>query len=172
MDRVWILWTSPACDGRGTEGAVRVEVCGSDRWARLGAPHHGYKLACYSYDVDDQGDLTDERWEWDTDSRGMPPGAGSWMHKLGPTQVLFLYGCLTHKGWYRGCGWGVHPRAVHDERVAERLAERGLLNVEERRKGTRKFWLYTVANPKLGWLIVQSGGVVPEDAVSQGEVTR
>jgi len=172
MDRVWILWTSPACDGAGTADAVRVEVCGSDRWARLGAPHHGYRLACYSYEVDDAGGLSDERWEWDTDDVGIPPGAGSWTHKLGPTQVEFLWGCLEHGGWYRNCGWSVHLKGVWDERVAERLVERGLLSAEPRVRKGRKFVLYQVVNPKLALMIVQSGGVIPDDAVKHGEVIR
>ena len=170
MRRVWVLWTRQACGGAGTRGATRVEVCPSDRWARLGAPHHGFKLACYSYDADDAGNLTDECHEWDTDEAGWPPAAGSWALKLGPYQVSMLDGVLRFGGWWAGCAWKLHRNRRHDERLAERLAERGLLRVREAQARDGLVRVYEAANPDLCRKIVENGGIIPREAL--GEVTR
>lgn len=168
--RVWILWTRQACGGAGTAGATRVEVCPSDRWARLGAPHHGFMQACYSYEVDAQGGLTEERWEFDTDEAGWPPAAGSWALKLGPYQVAMLQGCLTYGGWHRRCGWKLHRNLRKTELVAERLAERGLLRVEPRIVQGERVALFTVEKRELCEKIINDGGVLPREAL--GEVNR
>ena len=170
MRKIWILWTRQACGGAGTAGATRVEVCPSARWAMLGAPHHGFKQACYSYDVDDAGNLTSECHEWDTDDAGWPPDPGSWALKLGPFQVAMLKGCLEAGGWYRHCGWGLYRNVSKTVTVARRLTERGFLKAEERVVKGQRVTVYTVVNPDLCQIIIENNGVVPREAL--GEVTR
>ena len=168
--RVWILWSAPACEGRGVAGAVPVEVCHHERQARLGAPHHGFKLACYAHTVRADGTVDPGQWLWDTDDQGVAPGHGSWRAKLGPVQVTFLSRCLAHGGWHRVCGWYLHRNLRHDERLADRLVERGLLRAEPRVVRGQSVTLYTVANPATVQAIVTSGGYIPEDVLKNGEV--
>jgi hypothetical protein len=169
MQTVWILHAAPVDAGRG--GAV--EVCTSETYARKGAPHHHFRQECVRWTLGDDGDLRDPVSLWTTDEHGNPPGEGSWALKLGDQQVRFLVGCLQFGGWYKGCGWQLHRNVRHDERVATRLVERGLLVTQERTnaQGVR-FKLHTVANPPLAAAIVKAGGVVPESALKNGEVRR
>lgn len=170
MSEVWILWTAPACNGRGVAGAVPVEVCPNERQAKLGAPHHGFRLACYRHTPRPDGSLATSVWCWDTDDAGVPAGHGSWRAKLGPQQVRFLWGCWQYGGWHRICGWNLHRNLRHDERLANRLVERGLLRSEPRIVDGEPVTLYTVANPATVEAIVRAGGYVPEDALEKGEV--
>lgn len=168
MQTVWILHTqTPA--GRGDP----VEVCTSESYARKGAPHHGFAQTCVRWQLSDDGTLRDPVALWTTDEHGNPPGEGSWALKLGLQQVEFLRGCLEFGGWYKGCGWQLHRNIRHDERLAARLVERGLLATQERvnTQGER-FTLHTVRNPTLAASIVEAGGVVPENALKSGEVRR
>lgn len=171
--RVWILYTRQGRGGVGTADASPVEVCQSETFAKRGAPHHGFAQACYSYEAGPDGTLSDERWEWDTDNEGTPPGEGAWSLKLGPQQVRFLSGCLKFGGWYRDCGWGLHRNMRHDERLAERLVDRGLLVRHARidRQG-QPFTLYRPDDPGLVREIVQHEGAVPESALRDGRVRR
>jgi len=171
MQQVWILWTAPACEGRGTADAVPVEVCRHERQARLGAPHHGYRLACYRHIVRPDGSLMSSDWCWDTDDEGVPDGHGSWRAKLGPQQVQFLSRCLSHGGWHRLCGWYLHRNLRHDERLADRLVQRGLLVAEPRVVRGERVTLFTVKDSELVGQIVADGGYIPENALKNGEVT-
>lgn len=161
--RVWILWTRQACGGAGTAGATRVEVCPSERWAQLGGPHHGFRQACYSYEAHEDGTLTDERHEWDTDDRGWPAVIPSSALKLGPYQTAMLEGCLRWGRWSRDCGWKLHRNVRHTERLADRLVERGLLK-RTMHEGAE---VYTLANPELCKKIVANGGVIPREALAE-----
>ena len=165
---VWILHAAPG----GARGGA-VEVCYSETYARKGAPHHGFAQECVRWELSDDGDLSEPVSLWHTDEHGNPPGEGSWALKLGDQQVRFLAGCIQFGGWYRHCGWQAHRNIAHDERLANRLVERGLLVTQERvnAQGAR-FTLYTVANPPLAAAIVRGGGVVPENALRSGEVRR
>lgn len=170
MRQVWILWTAPACGGRGTGEAVPVEVCRHERQAQLGGPHHGYQLACYRHAVRDDGTVGAGVWCWDTDAQGVPPGHGSWRAKVGEAQVKFLIGCLRFGGWHRVCGWRLHRNVAHDERTAKRLADRGLLLAEPRIVQGQRVTLYTVADAELAQRIIDADGVIPDDALASGEV--
>lgn len=169
--QVWILWTAPACEGGGTRGAVRVEVCRSEQQAKLGAPHHGYRLACYRHTVQPDGTLDAGVWCWDTDEAGLPAGHGRWLAKLGHVQQNFLARCLAYGGWHRVCGWYLHRNLRHDERLADRLVARGLLKAEPRIVRGEAVTLYTVANPDLVRETLAAGGYIPENALKSGEVT-
>lgn len=170
---VWILWTAPACEGRGTAGAVSVEVCDSLNYARLGAPHHGFKQACYLHTVRPDGTFASEEWLWDTDERGNPSIGEGWRCRLGHQQRNFLAGCLCFGGWYPGCGWHLQDRVAKDLQVAQRLVERGLLETEERvNRAGERFTLYRVANPTLAQLIIEHDGDIPAEALNSGEVKR
>lgn len=161
----WILWTAPARGGAGTRDAQAVEVCKSERAAELGGPHHGFALACYRHEVDDDGNLLSEVWCWDTDEHGRGPWGEAWARrKVGWQQTRFLLGCIEYGGWYRGCGWQLHRNVRHDERLVDRLVERGLLVGQERvnRQGER-FTLYTVADPAVVHYIVANGGYMPPE---------
>ena len=61
-NRTYILYDSRASDGLGTSGASVLVVCDCNKEAK------GYRrdfgaCACYSY-VETNGELTDERFEW------------------------------------------------------------------------------------------------------------
>lgn len=170
MQTVWILHAQTS-----TGHGAPVEVCNSESYARKGAPHHGFTQTCVRWQLADDGSLSEPVVLWTTDDRGNPPGEGSWTLKVSPQQVRFLIGCLEFGGWYKGCGWGVHRNVRHDEqRLAERLVERGLLVKQERvhTQGGPRFTLYSVANPALAASIVRANGVVPENALRSGEVRR
>lgn len=170
----WVLWTAPACEGRGTAGAVPVEVCDSDRYAQAGAPHHGFRQACYMHTVGPDGEFTSEEWCWDTDDRGLPSKhRDAWYCKIGYQQKHFLAGCLQYGGWYPGCGWKLQDKTRKDRLTAQRLVERGLLVAEERiNRAGERFTLYRVANPKLAQLIIEHDGYIPVELLDSGEVRR
>ncbi len=61
-ERVYLLWDGRAADGSGTEYANCLEHCLSDAEACKAKGDYG-AMACYSYREND-GELTDERFEW------------------------------------------------------------------------------------------------------------
>lgn len=165
---VWILHTATG----GTRGGA-VEVCSYELYARKGAPHHGFMQECVRWELSDDGTLSNPVSVWFTDEHGNAPGEGSWALKIGEQQVRFLTGCLEFGGWYKNCGWKLHRNIRHDERLAARLVQRGLLVTQERvnARGER-FTLHTVADPELAREIVDAGGVVPAKALKEGRILR
>lgn len=64
MPRTYILYDSRACVAQGTGDASVFVACDSDEEARSYCGDYGV-MACYSYDVDANNNLINEKWEWD-----------------------------------------------------------------------------------------------------------
>jgi len=66
--RMWLLYDGRACGGVGTDRAICLVACISNRQAKRYRTWYG-SCACYSY-AEDGENLTDERWEWDFHPEG------------------------------------------------------------------------------------------------------
>ncbi len=66
--RLYILYDARACGDQGTDDAAVLCTAGTDSEARGDAKMYG-ETACYSYAILGKN-LEDERWKWDTNSRG------------------------------------------------------------------------------------------------------
>lgn len=68
MKRLWILYDSRACGGVGTDNAVVLVACDSNKEAQSYKGEYG-SMACYSYKIEKRSNgkeyLVDEQWEWD-----------------------------------------------------------------------------------------------------------
>ena len=65
--RIWILYDGRACGGVGTEDAMVLVACTSEKEAKSYKGDFG-DMACYSYsEIVENGKnmLVDEKWEWD-----------------------------------------------------------------------------------------------------------
>ncbi len=67
MKRIWILYDSRACGAVGTDDALVLVACDSEKEAKSYCGDYG-AMACYSYAEvkrDGKNILEDEKWEWD-----------------------------------------------------------------------------------------------------------
>lgn len=63
-ERRYLLYDGRACGQQDTDFATVLVACESDKEARSYKGEYG-DMACYSYEITENGDLVDEQWEWD-----------------------------------------------------------------------------------------------------------
>lgn len=64
MARSWILYDGRAMADQGTDDAMVLVACDSEKEASDYKGDFG-DMACYSYDLTSKNELVRERWEWD-----------------------------------------------------------------------------------------------------------